>query len=233
MRRFAQVFLAVIGICFGGVACGASAPVADETEVGPQRATAVHTPHSSATAIAEDPRTVPSAPATADAMAASTDLGLPVVPSAEPLESNYHPLTSEFGWVVEAGVWTSHGFSVPLTFNVPDEATIVSAGKGRVEFAIGDAHAPRGWLRVVEPIAVSSPGGPIPIDLVSVDNAMTGARILDEADIDGPGTRSVLLDFVIDESPILAPFAAAPCPKMGTGPRSAIQRTQCRKKKRI
>lgn len=126
------------------------------------------------------------------------------------LESVYDEPPANGGWPVPAGVWSSSSFSTPLRFDLPVDATLMSDGLGRIEFAVGPAEEPDGWLYIVEPVALNRPTGPIPIDLVDPKKAFDGATILGERSSAGPLGEFTLTDFRPDMAPVLEPFTR-PC----------------------
>lgn len=122
------------------------------------------------------------------------------------LESAYETPPVDGGWRVAAGTWASSSFSTPIKFNLPVDATLLTDGLGRLEFRVGSAESPQGWIHIVEPTAINRPAGPIPIDLVEADAAFADSNLLSETDFDASLGPATSYDFVMETTPVFEQF---------------------------
>jgi hypothetical protein len=135
----------------------------------------------------------------------------PVRPREAPaLESNYNRPPRRGGWSVAAGDWISHSFSPPLFFSLPIDGTVINEGSGRLEIAVGDPQAPAGFLTIVEPLAINSPTGPIPIDVADPATVFAGYDLRDQGSIEVDGRTIDSYDAAFPDDPALARFRT-PC----------------------
>ncbi len=126
--------------------------------------------------------------------------------SATAVESLYNEPPGPGGWPIDAGPWISHSFSKPLSFELPVDGSVINDGAGRLEIAVGDPDLPDGFLTIVEPLAILSPTGAIPIDLAEPDKVFETAEILEDEVIELDDRTLRVYDARFPASPELAQF---------------------------
>ncbi|MEM7091798.1 MAG: hypothetical protein AAF567_02250 [Actinomycetota bacterium] len=114
--------------------------------------------------------------------------------------------------IITEGGWFTPGFTNGLAFDLPVDGRLIEHGIGSVTIEIGQpGTADHSVIRILEAVALSSPGGPIPIGVVGPDLELASTTTLGQGEGESAHGPFTWRDLRVESTRIPEGFQL-PCP---------------------